>query len=93
MVIKSKFSGHTLYINEISADDFPAFDNKDGYAKFYEVRNFDAKGVIFMYLGKGHRHARREIVAWYSKGAFWDGYGVTFGGAIEGAQRDGWLYA
>lgn len=92
--IHSDYSGHTLYVGEIDADKLPVLENRDGYTKFYVVRNWDVEGSTFMYLGKGLKGAPEEIVAWYAKtGAFWSGYGNTFKEAIEGAQRDGWLYA
>lgn len=92
--IRSDHSGHTLYVEEIDADSVPALESKETYTKFYVVRNFDVEGVTFMYLAKGDPKAPREIVAWYAKnGAFWSGYGLTFKTAIEGAQKDGWMYA
>lgn len=91
--IHSDFSGHALFVREIKPDKFPF--NADGsysnYSQFWEVRNFDANGVIFMYLGRD-KNVSREIVAWYPNGKFWGGYGTTFKEAIEGAQKDGWLY-
>ena len=95
-IIHSDFSQHTLHVSRINADECPSFiyiSNKDAYTEFYVVRNQDAGGMIFMYLGKGNKNAPKEIVAWYPRGAFWRGYGTTIKAAIEGAQRDGWLYA
>jgi hypothetical protein len=91
--IHSDFSRHSLHVSEIAASDFPDFENKDGYTKFYAVRNWDAEGVTLMYLGSGLQSAPKEIVVWYKKGGFWHSYGKTLKEAIEGAQRDGWLYA
>lgn len=92
--IHSDFSGHTMHVSEVDPLTIPALENKDGYTAFYAVRNWDAEGKTFLYLGKGDKHAPKEIVAWYPKtGAMWSGYGKTLKEAIEGAQKDGWLYA
>ena len=92
-MIHSDFSGHTLFVSSIDTDAFPNFDSKDAYRQFYVVRNWDENGVIFMYLGKGHKDAPSQVVVWYRKGSFWSGYGMTIKEAVEGAQKDGWLYA
>lgn len=94
MKIQSGFSNHLLHVSEIAADKVPALENKDGFTRFYVVRNWDIEGRTFMYIGKGDPNAPREIVAWYAKsGALWSGYGKSMKEAIEGAQKDGWLYA
>lgn len=94
--IHSTVSNHTLYVREIPSDQIAPLQLKDsdGYTQFYEVRNFDENGVVFMYLAKGLKESPKEIVAWYpNTGAFWSGFGTSIKKAIEGAQRDGWLYA
>ena len=92
--IHSDLSGHTLHISEVDASSVPDFPNKSSYTKFYAVRNWDAEGVTFMYLGKGYEKSPNQIVVWYAKsGAFWSGFGASFKTAIEGAQKDGWMYA
>lgn len=92
--IHSDFSGHEMHVSDIPATSLPALKDMKGYTKFYAVRNWNADGVTFMYLGTGWEKAPKEIVVWYAKtGAFWHGYGKTLKEAIEGAQRDGWLYA
>ena len=90
-VLHSDFSGHTLYVE--SVENIPDFKYTDAYTKFYVVRNWDENGCVFMYLGKGHTLAPHEVVVWYPKGSFWSGYGASLKTAVEGAQRDGWLYA
>jgi len=92
-IIHSTHSNHTLCVVSIPASAMPNFDSKRGFTHFYEVRNFDAEGVVFLYLAKGNPSAPREICAWYPNGKFWSGFGTTFQSAIDGAQRDGWLYA
>ncbi len=93
-IIQSDFSGHALHVREIDPKDMPEFVYKQSYTRFFAVRNGNADGVIFMYLGQGDKQAPREIVAWYRKhGEFWSGCGYSFKEAIEGAQRDGWLHA
>lgn len=92
--IHSDFSGHTMHVSEIDPDKVPALESKETYKQFYVVHNWDIEGLTFMYLAKGNPKAPREIVVWYAKtGAFWSSYGLTFKEAIEGAQKDGWLYA
>jgi len=93
-------SGHTLYVASISREALPAhLRETNEYTTFYEVRNWDETGVTFMYLGKGYRgqnaspKAQKEIVVWYRNGGFWSGCGNTLKTAIDGAQRDGWMYA
>ena len=46
-----------------------------------------------MYLGRGNKNAPKEIVVWYPKGSMWVGFGSTFKSAMDGAQKDGWMYA
>jgi hypothetical protein len=90
----TSFSGHTLHVAPISIDALPKELRELSYAQYYEVRNFDKDGCVFMYLGKGDPKAPREIVAWYPKTlANWHSFGTSIKSAIEGAQRDGWLYA
>ena len=91
--INSKISNHTLFVQDIPSQNMPNFPHKEAFSKFYSVRNFNKNGCIFMYLAKGHKQYPKQIVAWYPKGGFWSSYGETFQTAIEGAQRDGWLYA
>lgn len=91
--IQSDFSGHTLFVKRITTEQMPNFKEKESYTTFYSVHNFNAEGWTFMYLGKGHQLAPKQIVVWYRKGAFWESFGKNFKDAIEGAQKDGWKYA
>lgn len=87
-------SGHTLFIKDIDRSELPeGLDGAGEYERFYVVKNWDDSGVVFFYLGKGHKQAPRQIVAWYPGGKFWASYGNNFQEAIDGAQRDGWMYA
>lgn len=87
-------SRHTLFIDEDKSGVARSLVNGDKYTKFYVVKNWDANGVIFFYMAKGHKDAPGQYVIWYAKtGAFWSGYGSTMKEAIDGAQKDGWLYA
>ena len=90
------YTGHTLHISSIAKEDLPfrLTDDVEAFNKFWVVRNWDKDGVVFMYLGKGNVDAPKEIVAWYSTtGAFWSGFGTTLKSAVEGAMKDGWMYA
>jgi hypothetical protein len=90
-------SGHTLYVEEIEFDELPHLvrqsEYAEGFQKFYVVKNWDKDGVVFFYLAKLGRMSKTEICAFYKNGKFWSGYGKTFEDAINGAQRDGWMYA
>lgn len=91
--IHSDFSGHTLHVSSADPASIPEFENKSLYTKFYVVRNWDADGVTFFYLGKGYEQSPDQIVVWYRNGGFWSSFGNSIKEAVEGAQRDGWLYA
>lgn len=86
---------HTMCIESISEGFMPdRFYEKDGYTNFYTVKNWDEDGCVFFYMAKGLPTSPKEIVVWYNNsGRMWSGYGKTFKEAIEGAQRDGWMYA
>jgi len=92
-------SGHTLHVSSIDKSELSAevhYKNAEtllDFDSFYEVRNWDKGGVVFMYLAKGHINGPTQICAFYRGGGFWSGYGTTFKTAIDGAQRDGWMYA
>lgn len=91
-------SGHTLAVTKISRAELPENIRNDqfssAYKDFWVVQNWDVNGPKYFYLGRGADSAPREIVAWFAKsGSFWSSYGKTFEDAINGAQRDGWMYA
>lgn len=89
------WSGHTLYVAPIKFDDLPDNVRRQAseYTKFWIVRNWDEKGYIFMYLGKGYKFAPSQIVVWYARGGHWVSFGKTIQEAIDGAQKEGWMYA
>lgn len=93
--IYSGLTRHTLFVSSINKDELPkGLEYTESYKTFYKVQNWDASGVVFMYLGKGHEQAPKQIVAWYrNTGSMWSSFGLTLQEAIEGAQRDGWLSA
>jgi len=90
-------SGHTLFVKSIPFKQLPEVirkgDDAKRYITFYVVKNWDDEGIIFMYLAKGYGQAPNEIVAFYPKGGFWSSFGNTIEQAINGAQKDGWMYA
>lgn len=87
-------TGHTMQIQKITAGALPpnCLHSAD-YDEFWVVRNWDADGVVFFYLGKGNPGARQQVVAWYPNGRMWGSYGDTLAAAVEGAIKDGWMYA
>jgi hypothetical protein len=88
-------SGHTLWVNKIDPSDISKTVKDSEYFKgftiFWEVRNLDSEGVLFFYLAKGGT-TKNQICVFYRNGGFWSSYGKTIEEAINGAQRDGWLY-
>lgn len=93
--IRSTHSGHTLCISPAKmGDGHPADIGK--YKKFYTVRNWDKEGVIFFYVATGYEvngKPCKEIHVWYRNGKMWSSFGKNMQEAIEGAQKDGWMYA
>lgn len=83
-------SGHTMCLVKI--ESLPMVDNHEDYSKIYEVRNFDKKGVVFMYVCTGYKAAKKEVHVFYPNGCMWSGFGKSIAEAINGAQKDGWLY-
>ncbi len=98
-------SGHTFYVHAVDRDELPANVQEalEEYTTFYAVRNWDADGVVFFYLGKGYRHpdARyandssahdpKELVVGYLNGQVARGRAETIIGAVTMGQRLGWL--
>ena len=86
-------SGHTLFIEPVKFNDLPdnvkKFDCIVGCKRYYLVKNWDAEGVVFFYIGL----KQGQWLVWYRGGGFWSSYGKTLELAIDGAQEDGWLYA
>ena len=96
-IIFAKRTGHTLHVSPIDRAALPAHveaQYADKYTKFYVVKNWDANGVVFFYLAKGHADAPNQICGFFAKtGKFWSSYGKTLEAAIDGMQADGWMYA
>ena len=105
-VVRAK-SFHTIHVSPITEEEFLALGlttlgSQDKYTNYYVARNWDKTGCVFFYLAKGY-HAphigkspkiMREIHVWYPNSKkMWTSMGYTFEEAINGAQRDGWLYA
>ena len=89
-------SGHTLFVEKIDRSELPpavlANNYSEGFETFYSVKNWDKDGMTFFYLAKDG-NSSKEICAFYPKGGFWSSFGRTIIDAINGAQRDGWMYA
>ena len=86
-------TGHTLNVSKIV--DHPIFI--EGYTKVYEVRNWDTDGHLFMYVAKGctayEGKGKSQTHVFYPNGKMWSGFGTSTEKAINGAIKDGWLYA
>lgn len=93
-IVASK-TGHSLFVKSLTRAELPkGLYAADEYKTFYVVKNFDDRGVVFMYLARGHKDAPGQIVAWYAKSKqMWSSYGKNIEAAIAGAQEDAWLYA
>jgi hypothetical protein len=93
-------TGHSMHVQStMEIQPTAGLESADNYSRFWIVRNWDENGSIFMYLGTGYKGAvnkkseRKQIVAWYRGKKMWSGYGMNIKDAIEGAIKDGWLYA
>lgn len=81
-------TGHTLAVVPAKGAPETRLKHYDG-GRLYEVRNFDEKGVVFLCLAR----QQKQWLVWYRNGHLWSGYGKTQEAAINGAIRDGWMYA
>ncbi len=91
-MIKIAKSGHTLDVRrtEKSFSSLPNFV-PEKYSVKYIVRNWDENGSVFFYIA---RCTDGQYHVWYrNSSAMWTSYGETIQKAIDGAQRDGWMYA
>jgi hypothetical protein len=76
-------SGHTIAIFKVEPDSIH-IDGKhpanidEGYTHFYIAKNFDAEGVTFFYLAKGHKGAPNQIHVWYRNKNMWSSFGNNF---------------
>ena len=84
-------SGHSIAIFAVDGTDGHPGGGK--FTNLYVAKNFDADGVTFFYLGRGHIDAPNQICVWYKNKKMWSSFGNNFQEAIDGAQRDGWLAA
>lgn len=86
-------SGHTLFVEDVKFEDLPEnvkqFEYIVGKSAYKIIKNWDKDGVVFMYMAK----SRGEWLVWYCGGGFWSSFGKTIEEAIDGAQKDGWMYA
>lgn len=88
-------SGHTMAIEKTTGSIFSSLDledfDKENYTSYYRVRNWNKTGVVFFYLA---RYRNGEWHVWYRyTSKMWISRGHTIEAAINGAQRDGWMYA
>lgn len=87
-------SGHQIAIFKLD-EELPNEIHPAGgcYMHHYVAKNFNADGITFFYLAKGHPDAPKQICVWYRNKKMWHSFGNNFEEAINGAQRDGWLRA
>lgn len=94
-------SGHTLHLTRLGAVAAvdAIGDNADNYQNVYAVRNWDADGVTFFYVctgfsmpGRRNEVKHNETHVFYRNGKMWSSFGTNIQTAIDGAQRDGWMY-
>ena len=89
----SLFGKHPLHVGKV--DTVPAFIEKKKYTAIYEVRSFDAGGVLRFYVGEGwHQGLQKssEVHVWYVDGRMWHSFGTSIERAITGAAEDAWKY-
>lgn len=85
-------TGHTFCTVKGDTDQFATLDHFDPeeYTSLKTVHNWDERGHLFFYMAK---HGMQWHV-WYPKSErLWSSFGSTQKKAIEGAIKDGWLYA
>lgn len=105
LTVQSEISGHRLYVEPCDRSALPEGHEGENYTTYYTVKNHDADGVVFFYLGKGYRHPSpeyandhkahdpHEIVAIFPNGKLARGSARTFAEGCHMAQRLGWLCA
>lgn len=89
----SLFGKHPLHVGKVDAA--PAFIAKKKYTAIYEVRSFDAGGVLRFYVGTGYRQdllKTNEVHVWYLNGRMWHSFGTSIERAIAGAAEDAWRF-
>lgn len=88
-------TSHTVYLDDYALTTNTPISvecNKDNYKNIYVVRNWDKQGVIFFFIGTNYKGSKEHHV-WYPNGKMWSSYGTTILKALNGAIRDGWMYA
>jgi len=91
-------SGHTLFLDSMDiVEAANAISAVAGdYRNVYAVKNWDAEGVVFFYVCTGYTDEAgktyNEVHVFYGNGQMWHSSGKNIQEAIDGAQRDGWLY-
>lgn len=92
-------SGHTLYLDSMDVVAAANAIGKDAanYRNVYAAKNWDREGKTFFFICTGYTDERgktyNEVHVFYANGAMWYSSGANIQEAIDGAQRDGWLYA
>ena len=88
-------TGHSMHVRAVARGMIPAgCAYANNFSKFYIVTNWDREGAVFFYLASGHKASPEQICVWYGKhNRMWSSYGKTIADAIEGAIKDGWMYA
>lgn len=88
-------TGHSMHVRAVARGMIPAECRYiEDFTKFYIVTNWDRDGSVFFYVAQGNPGAEEQICVWYPKNhRMWSSFGKTIAGAIEGAIKDGWMYA
>lgn len=89
-----EFSLFPFRVEQKKAEEAPNYVYKHEYRTFYHVTTSGGQHVLWMARGylAGVGKEKYEVVAWYSNGKFWSGFGTTFKEAIAGALKDAWRY-
>lgn len=94
-IVHTNHSNHTFFVQKVTKSDLPKKcdpSDLDNFKTFYAVKNFDEKGHTFMYLARGHEESPNEVVVFYPNGKMWYSFGKNIKEAIEGGQKNGWMY-
>ena len=93
-VFTSAETGHVLQIRSMPEDVAAMMNLPDHhrYDRFYVVALRNAPEMPLMYLGREGEDG--QVVIWYAKSRrMHHSYRTTLIGAVEMAQKDGWLFA
>jgi len=94
MTIIHASSGHTMFLKRAMVNEFAGLPhyNSEQFTGLKTVHNWDKDGPQFFFLAREIKTG--EWYVWYRKTrALWTSFGKTQQKAIDGAIRDGWLYA